>query len=319
MEKKIYFLDDNQLQIINSIEFDNEYDLQEVLEKMIKLESRFLNHKIIAYKRELPTNANSGRPDFVLINSEGEIIIIECKLTKNAQSRRKVVSQLLDYTANIPNINNFAGWQVLIENIDNVEIVQNNPNLYIVCDKIDNSLHNLVEFLVSKNIEINLITTNKFLINSLTYYTLTPHLSPQEKSENYNAIEAFLNSVNRINQSQISDLINVVVRNKPIAVVKKQKTKRLSIHILGISEKFPIWLSQNEVRNIACDNISIPKSSFCPCSINSYNDIIIEVKIILGNNLIEYQHDDVAFYIDVNKINLEDFENLIKQIKTKLN
>jgi len=49
-------------------------------------------------------NTESGACDIVYLNEEGNITIVECKLWKNPEARRKVVAQILDYAKDI------AGW-----------------------------------------------------------------------------------------------------------------------------------------------------------------------------------------------------------------
>jgi hypothetical protein len=44
---------------------------------------------------ELPTPA--GNADNVLLNEDGGIALVECKLWRNPEARRKVIAQMLDY------------------------------------------------------------------------------------------------------------------------------------------------------------------------------------------------------------------------------
>ncbi len=41
----------------------------------------------------------AGRADVVVVDAEGEITIVECKLAKNSDNRRWVIGQLLEYAA----------------------------------------------------------------------------------------------------------------------------------------------------------------------------------------------------------------------------
>jgi hypothetical protein len=50
---------------------------------------------VIPVGREFPTP--SGPVDNVFITSEGGIVLVECKLWRNPEARRKVISQIIDY------------------------------------------------------------------------------------------------------------------------------------------------------------------------------------------------------------------------------
>jgi hypothetical protein len=52
--------------------------------------------------RELPTN--SGSCDNLYLTAEGDIVLAECKLWRNPESRREVLSQIIDYARDL------AGW-----------------------------------------------------------------------------------------------------------------------------------------------------------------------------------------------------------------
>ncbi len=62
-----------------------------------QLEPSFCN--LIALCRELPLE--SGYLDNLYINEKGLLTIVECKLWKNPESRRKVIGQILDYAKDI--------------------------------------------------------------------------------------------------------------------------------------------------------------------------------------------------------------------------
>jgi len=56
---------------------------------------------------QMPT---AGSADVIVVDAEGEITIVECKLTKNPQARRYVIGQLLEYAA--------ALWKLDIEDFE---------------------------------------------------------------------------------------------------------------------------------------------------------------------------------------------------------
>ena len=49
--------------------------------------------------RELQTGA--GPLDVVVIDADGQITLVECKLASNAQIRREIVGQVLDYASSL--------------------------------------------------------------------------------------------------------------------------------------------------------------------------------------------------------------------------
>jgi len=57
---------------------------------------------LLPVTRELPTNA--GPIDLLYVTPEGFLVLVETKLWRNPEARRKVVAQILDYTKEI------AGW-----------------------------------------------------------------------------------------------------------------------------------------------------------------------------------------------------------------
>lgn len=55
--------------------------------------------KVISVGREMPTPA--GPVDNVYVTPEGNIILVECKLWRNPEARRRVISQIIDYAQSI--------------------------------------------------------------------------------------------------------------------------------------------------------------------------------------------------------------------------
>jgi len=54
---------------------------------------------IIAVAREVPTPA--GQIDNVFVTDDGNIVLVECKLWRNPEARRKVIGQIIDYAQSI--------------------------------------------------------------------------------------------------------------------------------------------------------------------------------------------------------------------------
>ena len=46
---------------------------------------------------------NAGYIDVLLVSEHGRLIIVECKLWRNPQARREVMSQILDYASELSN------------------------------------------------------------------------------------------------------------------------------------------------------------------------------------------------------------------------
>ena len=317
MEKNIYQFNGGKIKKIIPETFNKEIDMQDLLEQMIREEKRLFQHKVIAYKREFSTN--SGRPDFLLINEDNELIIIECKLVKNSGSRRKVVAQLLDYSANYEDIVPDKTWEMIVEtDFDDYEAKE--PILYIITDGIEKQLHKIYTYLSKRGIEININTINKFIINKETYFTITPHFTDEDKIEENKKLESqiniFIDSFNE-NKEIVKEIIELTKKNQ-FTRIKKNKRKRLSIHMINDDNKFPLWVSNYGIRNISFENISIPKSTFCPCDEKIYDKIISKLKENLKEKIVEYYHDDVAYYIKLEDIDEKIYSNILKIIEEEI-
>lgn len=91
---------DSKWQTLTSLDYANEEDLQELLNKgsaeLVPADPAAGDSHVV-FAREMPTG--SGPIDLVGIGSSGSITIMECKLAKNHQIKREVVGQVLDYAA----------------------------------------------------------------------------------------------------------------------------------------------------------------------------------------------------------------------------
>jgi len=298
MEKDIFTIADNNILKIESQKFDNEKSLQDIIEQLIKTEKKLLSYKIIGYKREHKTN--SGRPDFILVDTDGRIIIIECKIINNEQIRRKIIAQLIDYASDYSDLLKITDWISLSGEKVEVDLENNEPILCIISDAVHPELHRVGLFLKSKNFDIKMITLNKFNIMSHEYYTITPH-----ETEPYSLNESLIEKMNiKIasfgkDAENIRSIINIARERFPNIVIKLGK-KRIAIHVSGSEEKFALWLSQEGIRSIDKTNISIPKIGFEPCSEASYKAVTDSIKKIV--DIIEINHDDVMYYIPIDGI-----------------
>lgn len=110
--------------------------------------------------RELPTAA--GPIDVCIVDSEGRLTVVECKLASNSESKRQVIGQVIDYASAIGQDGErsfFAGWgrrggldlaealtPSALEQLKR-NIVEARINLCLAVDLIDADLRRLVEYL----------------------------------------------------------------------------------------------------------------------------------------------------------------------------
>jgi hypothetical protein len=87
---------------IDSANYSAEHELQKLLAETPSLipigEIRENSSPLVAAVRELGL-PGSGSTDILAFNPEGEIAVIECKLSANSEIKRKVIAQLLEYGA----------------------------------------------------------------------------------------------------------------------------------------------------------------------------------------------------------------------------
>lgn len=78
--------------------WQDEDALQQVIEAAPELLPGFVGRRLVA-AREVGTAY--GPADLLVLDEEGSIAIVECKLERNAEIKRKVVGQLLEYAASV--------------------------------------------------------------------------------------------------------------------------------------------------------------------------------------------------------------------------
>jgi len=93
--------------------------------------------------------------DYVCVDKEGGVYLLECKLSKNPEIKRKVIAQLIDYALSTFNLNyvdilneakskhfnNIKGFDsALFERGLKSNLQQNVLNIYIVCDELPDEL-----------------------------------------------------------------------------------------------------------------------------------------------------------------------------------
>ena len=313
MEKDIFKFSATGLKKIKSEKFSEEKDLQNLLENIIKNEKKLLSHKIIGYKREHKTSA--GRTDFLLVDTEGRVIITECKLVNNEQIRRKIIAQLIDYASDYSDILKIKDWITLTGERVEIDIENNEPLFCIVSDGIHPELHRINTFLTSKNFIIKMITINKFTINNNQYFTISAHESEPDNLSETSIEKLNFKIVSFGNDAEKVRSVLQVIKSRFSDVSIKLGKKRIAIHVIGSEEKFAIWLSQAGIRGIEHANISIPKSTFEPCSQESYDKIIKKLEENFTLNVINY--DDVMYFLNLD-MDIDSIMNLIENIRDNI-
>lgn len=99
---KLIIVEGNKTKVLNEKGFDNEALLQDVVEKfpeVIALEDLGVTEPFMVIGREVQTKA--GYIDVLCIDGEGVLTVVETKLAKNAQIRREVIGQVLEYVAQL--------------------------------------------------------------------------------------------------------------------------------------------------------------------------------------------------------------------------
>jgi RecB family endonuclease NucS len=87
---------------IDSVNYSAEHELQKLLAETPSLipisEIRENSSPLVAAVREIGL-PGSGSTDILAFNPEGDIVVVECKLSANTEIKRKVIAQLLEYGA----------------------------------------------------------------------------------------------------------------------------------------------------------------------------------------------------------------------------
>ncbi|EMY33857.1 hypothetical protein D477_012860 [Arthrobacter crystallopoietes BAB-32] len=143
-----------------------------------------------------------GPIDLVIVNENGEITLVECKLASNPQIRREIIGQLFDYASCFwkMDVNDFlAKWRNrgsdLLADLDDEkaevlrEAVARNLadgrfRLVLAADEINKSLKRIVEYLnVMSGSETSVIAVAYTRMNHGTLELLVPEIYGQESAE----------------------------------------------------------------------------------------------------------------------------------------
>lgn len=145
--------------IVESTQYKNEDELQGTLFELPQLLEK--NNKLFSIKREVSTEA--GPIDVLMIDNHGKLTVVEVKLNRNGESRRRVAAQLIDYVSAISkcsyfelNENTNGKLDEIIKTLPNAEnlpnIIENNlragnVRLVIAIDKSNDDLLRIMQFL----------------------------------------------------------------------------------------------------------------------------------------------------------------------------
>jgi hypothetical protein len=101
LKRKALLKDGDEFVVLEESDFDAETALQEAIKRspeVIPIADLDLD-QVVVVGRETPVPA--GAIDLLLVDAEGQVIIVETKLSRNPELRRQVVAQVLDYGASL--------------------------------------------------------------------------------------------------------------------------------------------------------------------------------------------------------------------------
>jgi hypothetical protein len=101
MKRKALLRDGDKFSVLEEGDFPGEVALQEALKRnpeVIPVADLELD-EVVVVGRETPVPV--GAIDLLLVDAEGQVIIVETKLSRNPELRRQVVAQVLDYGAGL--------------------------------------------------------------------------------------------------------------------------------------------------------------------------------------------------------------------------
>jgi hypothetical protein len=114
----------NKWEPIDSADYSAEHELQRLLAETPSLipisEIRENSSQLVAAVREVGL-PGSGTTDILAFSSDGEIAVVECKLSENTEIKRKVIAQLLEYGAYL--------WGMTYAELDGLVLHRTNQNL----------------------------------------------------------------------------------------------------------------------------------------------------------------------------------------------
>jgi len=147
----------------------------------------------------------SGNTDLLGVDAEGNIYIVECKLADNAEVRRKVIGQILEYAAYLWKLSydEFDGlfqnreqksieqlfkgklqenweFETFTEQVDN-NLRSGTFNLIIIVDKMNEELEQIIGYLSFRGANLRLKALELRLYGQDDIDVLVPQLHPEEE------------------------------------------------------------------------------------------------------------------------------------------
>jgi len=174
---------------IVSTDYKNERELQDILGNSPELlDEHSKLFTVCNAANEL--SISSGMVDLFLISETGDVVIVETKLSRNRESRREVIAQIIDYISSLSELSYYEldnatknRLSAVIDNIDSdidlPKIIDDNLRSgrikqIIAVDESNEDLTRLTQFLsVHTDFEIELIEVKKYRDNNRFLYAST--------------------------------------------------------------------------------------------------------------------------------------------------
>lgn len=221
--------------------------------------------------------------DFICVDSNGNIYVIECKLGRNPHSRRKVLSQVLDYVHGTHNIissdskigNNQtleAYFESRIKGFDNHKFrkqLKSNVrkraiNIYIVSDELHDVLITsaLNTFVGQRKVPVKVVEAKKFVSESEELSYIRTINDGRKESTNMTTFDAgeYLSQIKNPERRQFcKNLINYYRENHPKGnfTITNSGTAKFSIKledelytIFGLKRNGEFWQSVQNYLNL---------------------------------------------------------------------
>lgn len=173
---------------IEQADYKDEAELQALLFEHPELLSNE-GTELVSIMREVQTEA--GRIDVLAMTASGEVTIVEVKLNRNAQSRREVLAQIIDYISALTDYSYYrldkATKGLLSDAVSDFENAEELPRkiednlqnglvrLVIAVDEVNDDLRRLVGFMANHtNLRVDLIEIKKYINGQDFFYGSTP-------------------------------------------------------------------------------------------------------------------------------------------------
>jgi len=225
IEIKTWEIVKGELKEVNSSLIENNRKEKDDLEKWIKSNSKILGDDILVFGEQVWTK--SGPLDYIGIDSDGNVVIVELKRNKLA---RDVLAQAIDYASDVANWDleklneiclKFSGNSLedqIADKFENVElkdlVINKAQRLLLVGFSIDEPLSRMVEWLSSKyDLGINAIILNYVVTSSgnelLSRTVIIPEEIEKEKTNKKSFIIPMSDEPGNYEPEKLKDLLRV--------------------------------------------------------------------------------------------------------------